>query len=61
MTGGKLDPSDPRAAERFILENTKPIVPPLVPEITLRLAEESLPIWQKTEDELGELNVPKRK
>ena len=24
----------------------------------LRLAEESLPIWQKTEDELGELNVP---
>lgn len=58
MTGGKLDPTDQRDAERFILENTKPIAPPLVPEITLRLAEESLPIWQKTEDELGELNVP---
>lgn len=58
MTGGKLDPSDQRDAERFILENTKPIAPPLVPEITLRLAEESLPIWQKTEDELGEMNVP---
>lgn len=58
MTDGKLDPSDLRAAERFILENTKPIAPPLVPEITLRLAEESLPIWQKTEDELGEINVP---
>ena len=58
MTSGKLDPSDTRAAERFILENTKPLAPPLVPELTLRLAEESLPIWQKTEDELGELNVP---
>ncbi|MBS0249751.1 MAG: methyltransferase [Proteobacteria bacterium] len=58
MTGGRLDPTDQRAAERFILENTKPIAPPLVPEIILRLAEESLPIWQKTEDELGELNVP---
>jgi predicted nicotinamide N-methyase len=53
-----LDPADPRSAKRFILANTKPIAPPLVPEITLRLAEESLPIWQKTEDELGELNVP---
>lgn len=58
MTGGKLDLTDPRDAERFILENTSLIAPPLVPEITLRLAEESLPIWQKTEDELGELNVP---
>jgi predicted nicotinamide N-methyase len=58
MTAAKLDPCNPRDAERFILENTKPIAPPLVPEITLRLAEESLPIWQKTEDELGELNVP---
>ncbi len=58
MTGGRLDVSDFDDAKRFILENTKPIAPPLVPEITLRLAEESLPIWQKTEDELGELNVP---
>jgi predicted nicotinamide N-methyase len=30
----------------------------LVPEIRLHLAEESLPIWQKTEEELGEMNVP---
>jgi predicted nicotinamide N-methyase len=58
MTDGKLDPSDFRDAERFIRENTKAIAPPLVPEIILRLAEESLPIWQKTEDELGEMNVP---
>jgi predicted nicotinamide N-methyase len=58
MTVRKLDPSNLDDAQRFILENTKPIAPPLVPEIILRLAEESLPIWQKTEDELGELNVP---
>lgn len=44
--------------ERFIRDNTKLLSPPLVPEIRLHLAEESLPIWQKTEEELGEINVP---
>lgn len=42
---------------RFILGNTRLLAPPLVPEIKLRLAEESLPIWQKTEEELGQMNV----
>ena len=42
----------------FILANTKVLAPPLVPEIRLHLAEESLPIWQRTEEELGEMNVP---
>ncbi len=42
----------------FIRDNTKLIAPPLVPEIRLHLAEESLPIWHKTEEELGEMNVP---
>ena len=42
----------------FILANTRLLSPPLVPEIRLHLAEESLPIWQKTEDELGAINVP---
>lgn len=42
----------------FIRANTKLIAPPLVPEIRLHLAEESLPIWRKTEEELGEINVP---
>lgn len=42
----------------FIRANTKLITPPLVPEIRLYLAEESVPIWQKTEEELGEMNVP---
>ena len=42
----------------FIRANTKLLCPPLVPEIKLYLAEESLPIWLKTEEELGEINVP---
>ena len=42
----------------FIRANTKLLAPPLVPEIKLYLAEESLPIWLKTEEELGEINVP---
>ncbi|MDX2201928.1 MAG: 50S ribosomal protein L11 methyltransferase [Hyphomicrobiaceae bacterium] len=42
----------------FILDNTRLLAPPLVPEVRLHLAEESLPIWRKTEEELGELNVP---
>ncbi len=29
-----------------------------MPEIKLHLAEESVPIWQKTEEELGQMNVP---
>src|SRR5262245_35788553 len=42
----------------FILANTKLLPVPLVPEIELRLAEESLPIWQKTEEELQAHNIP---
>ena len=53
-----LDPHDEASARRFIAANTRPLTPPLVPEIRLYLAEESLPIWQKTEEELGEMNVP---
>jgi predicted nicotinamide N-methyase len=44
--------------EAFIAANTRVLSPPLVPEIRLHLAEESVPIWQKTEEELGEMNVP---
>ena len=42
----------------FILANTRLLAPPLVPEIQLHLAEESLPIWRKTEEELGEMGLP---
>jgi predicted nicotinamide N-methyase len=43
--------SDPTT--EFIRANTRLLSPPLVPEIKLHLAEESLPIWYKTEEELG--------
>jgi predicted nicotinamide N-methyase len=43
---------------QFIRENTSILMPPLVPEIKLHLAHEALPIWQKTEDELGEIGLP---
>ena len=46
------DPTD------FIRANTRLMPVPLVPEIKLHLAEEPLPIWQRTEEELGEMNVP---
>ncbi|MEQ1710892.1 MAG: 50S ribosomal protein L11 methyltransferase [Hyphomicrobium sp.] len=42
----------------FIRANTRLLSPPLVPEIMLHLADESLAVWQKTEEELGEINVP---
>ena len=45
-------------ASAFIRANTRVLCPPLVPEIRLHLAEESVPIWQKTEEALGEMNVP---
>jgi predicted nicotinamide N-methyase len=43
---------------QFIRTNTRLLPVPLVPEILLHLAEESVPIWQKTEEELGQTNVP---
>ncbi|MEQ1714936.1 MAG: 50S ribosomal protein L11 methyltransferase [Hyphomicrobium sp.] len=55
---GTLDVSDSRQTARFIRTNTQLMTPPLVPEIVLHLAEESVPIWQKTEEELGAMNVP---
>jgi predicted nicotinamide N-methyase len=45
-------------ATSFIRANTRLLPVPLVPEIRLHLAEESLPIWRKTEEELGAMNVP---
>jgi len=46
------------AARAFIVANTKLLPVPLVPEISLHLAEETLPIWRKTEDELARINLP---
>lgn len=42
----------------FIRQNTSVFAPPLVPEVRLHLAHEAVPIWQKTEEELGEIGLP---
>jgi predicted nicotinamide N-methyase len=42
----------------FILANTRLIAPPLTPEIRLWLADEAVPIWKKTEEELGAMGLP---
>ncbi len=47
--------SDPTA---FIRAETLLRPVPLVPEIALHLADEALPIWQRTEEELGEIGLP---
>src|SRR5262249_45535975 len=43
---------------QFVKANTKLLPVPLVPEVCLHLAEESLSIWRQTEEELGCMNVP---
>lgn len=52
-----MAPAETSRSAAFIRENTVPLSPPLVPEIRLHLAEESLPIWQKTEEELQQQNI----
>src|SRR3954465_5726580 len=47
--------SDPVA---FIRANTRLLPVPLVPEIVLHTASEAVPLWTKTEDELGEAGLP---
>ncbi len=49
---------DVAAATDFIRANTTLQSPPHVPEIRLHLADEALPLWQKTEDELTEAGLP---
>jgi predicted nicotinamide N-methyase len=42
----------------FILAHTRLIAPPLAPELQLQLADEATDLWQKTEDELGQIGLP---
>jgi predicted nicotinamide N-methyase len=42
----------------FIRANTRLKPVPLVPEIALHVADEAVPIWQKTEDELDAMGLP---
>jgi predicted nicotinamide N-methyase len=52
------EPKSHVSFENFVRDNTCVMSPPLVPEIKLHLAEESVPIWLKSEEELGQINVP---
>jgi predicted nicotinamide N-methyase len=42
----------------FVRRETVLLSPPLVPEVTLHLAHEAMPLWEKTEEELGKLGLP---
>ncbi len=48
-------PTD-RAA--FVRDNTRILAPPHVPELRLHLADEATALWEKTEEELGAMDLP---
>ena len=52
--------SYPPALDRpdFIRQNTRVLPVPHAPEIRLHLADDSTALWQRTEDELGEMGLP---
>lgn len=56
------DPAFPAApitdAAAFIRTNTRLRAVPLVPEIVLHVADEAVPLWSKTEEELGAAGLP---
>lgn len=51
-TGKITDPAG------FIRANTRLLPVPLVPEVALHVADEAVPLWSKTEEELGEAGLP---
>ena len=42
----------------FIVQHTRLLLVPHAPEISLHVADEATALWQKTEDELGEIGLP---
>jgi predicted nicotinamide N-methyase len=44
--------------QKFIRANTRLRPVPLVPEISIFVADEAVPLWQKTEEELDEAGLP---
>ena len=45
-------------ADAFIKAHTALMAPPLVPEVQLHLAVETVAIWEQTEEALGEMGLP---
>jgi predicted nicotinamide N-methyase len=54
---GSEPPSETSMAD-FIRANTRLRAVPLVPEIALHVADEAVPLWQRTEEELRTLGLP---
>jgi predicted nicotinamide N-methyase len=56
------DPANPGAAARdpasFVRDETRLRPVPLVPELSLHVADEAVPLWQRTEEELGAMGLP---
>lgn len=53
-------PGSPRldVPQDFVRRNTALMAPPLVPEVRLHLAVETVAIWQQTEEALGTMGLP---
>jgi predicted nicotinamide N-methyase len=43
---------------KFIEDHTRLLRPPLAPHLRLYLADEAVALWQKTEEELGQIGLP---
>src|SRR3984885_14796605 len=53
-----IDATDGLCIPDFIRANTRLRATPLVPEIVLHVADEAVPLWTKTEEELGVMGLP---
>jgi predicted nicotinamide N-methyase len=58
LQNGRRESLSVSGAEQFIRANTRLRPVPHVPEISLFVADEAVPLWQKTEEELGEIGLP---
>jgi predicted nicotinamide N-methyase len=44
--------------DTFILDNTRVLAPPHVPELSFHLADDAVALWEMTEEELGRIGLP---
>lgn len=58
MTGAVKSSSSISDPAAFIRANTRLLAVPHAPEISLYLADEATALWEKTEEELGEIGLP---
>jgi predicted nicotinamide N-methyase len=58
QTGRRLNPPVIADKDAFIRANTRLRAVPLTPEISLFVADEAVPLWHKTEEEIGEAGLP---